>query len=217
MEISTLLQNEFAVEFESALILEIADCGELRTIAPHTPMMEIGQEISRIPLLVSGSIKIFTEDASGDELFLYYLEHGDTCAMTLKCCTGKKKSTISAITDEETTIIFIPVQKMDEWMVKYVSWRNFVLDSHHSRMQELLEAVDSLAFMNMEERLQKYLHDKVLVSKSAEIQITHAEIARDLHSSRVVISRLMKKLENNGEVVQSRNKVSLPEYAQKLK
>ena len=98
-------------------------------------------------------------------------------------------------------------------MVKYLSWRNFVLDSHHTRMQELLDAVDSLAFMNMEERLEKYLHDKVLVSKNAKIQITHAEIARDLHSSRVVVSRLMKKLEKNGKVVQSRNMVILPEYS----
>jgi CRP/FNR family transcriptional regulator len=213
MEIDKLLQNEFSLEFEPGLIEEISGCGELRTIAAHVTMMEIGQEISRIPLLISGSIKIFTEDASGDELFLYYLEHGDTCAMTLKCCTGKKKSNIHAITDEDTKIIFIPVQKMDEWMVKYLSWRNFVLDSHHTRMQELLDAVDSLAFMNMEERLEKYLHDKVLVSKNAKIQITHAEIARDLHSSRVVVSRLMKKLEKNGKVVQSRNMVILPEYS----
>ena len=213
MEINTLLQNQFGLDFEPELISEISNCGKLKTIAPHTTMMEIGQEISHIPLLISGSIKIFTEDESGDELFLYYLEHGDTCAMTLKCCSGKKKSNIHAITDEETKIIFIPVHKMDEWMVKYVSWRNFVLDSHHVRMKELLEAVDSLAFMNMEERLQKYLHDKVLVTRSSEIHITHAEIARDLHSSRVVISRLMKKLEKNGKVVQRRNMVSLPEYS----
>ena len=212
MEIRTLLKNEFALAFEPELMEEIADCAELKTIAPQITMMEIGQEISMIPLIVSGSIKIFTEDTSGDELFLYYLEHGDTCAMTLKCCTGKKKSNIHAVTDEETKIIFIPVHKMDEWMLKFMSWRNYVLDSHHTRMQELLEAVDSLAFMNMEERLKKYLHDKVLVSKNAEIQITHAEIARDLNSSRVVISRLMKKLENNGEVQQRRNMVSLPEY-----
>ncbi|MFK7757268.1 MAG: Crp/Fnr family transcriptional regulator [Flavobacteriales bacterium] len=212
MELKSLLQNEFDLQLESELLSEIAHCGELKTIAPQTTMMEIGQEISMIPLLLAGSIKIFTQDENGEELLLYYLEPGDTCAMTLKCCTGKKKSNISAVTDEETTIIFIPVQKMDEWMVKYSSWRNFVLDSHHIRMQELLEAVDSLAFMNMEERLSKYLKDKVLVSKNPEIHITHAEIARDLHSSRVVISRLMKKLEKNGSVVQRRNMVSLPEY-----
>jgi len=212
MNLKQLLEQEYALTFEPELIEAIYRSGKLKTIAAQTTLMEIGQEISMIPLIISGSIKIFTEDEKGEELFLYYLEHGDTCAMTLKCCTGKKKSNINAVSDEETNIIFIPAEKMDEWMVKFVGWRNFVLDSHHTRMNELLEAVDSLAFMNMEERLMKYLHDKVLVSSNPTIHITHAEIAKDLHSSRVVISRLMKKLEKNGNIVQRRNLVSLPEY-----
>ncbi len=198
--------------FEEELINEIEASAELRLIPNGTGLMEIGQLITYIPIVLSGSLKVLTEDKNGEELLLYYLEEGDTCSMTLSCCNGKTKSNISAVVESESEVIFIPVEKMDEWMAKYSSWRNFILESYNDRFNEFLEAIDGLAFMNMEERLLKHLRDKVLVTKSAEIIVTHAEIARDLHSSRVVISRLMKKLEREGQIIQRRNLVELVEY-----
>jgi len=165
-----------------------------------------------MPLVLSGSLKVMTEDKQGDELLLYYLELGDTCAMTLNCCSRAAKSSISALAEEHSEILLIPVQHMEEWMVKYKSWRDFVLESYNGRFGEMLDAIDNLAFNNMEERLVRYLRDRAMVKHNGELKITHFQIANDLHSSRVVISRLMKKLEKDGIIRQQRNLVEVLEF-----
>lgn len=206
------LRERFHYLFEEELINEICEVGDLKKIPEDTLIMEIGQKITHMPLIVSGTIKIMTEDEKGDELLLYYLELGDTCAMTLNCCSRESKSAIMALTEEPTEVLFIPVQKMEEWMVKYKTWRNFVLESYNTRLNEMLEAIDNLAFHNMEERLKRYLHDKAMIMHDGDLRITHYQIANDLHSSRVVISRLMKKLEIEGIIRQHRNRVEVLEF-----
>jgi CRP/FNR family transcriptional regulator len=202
------LQEKFQYIFEAELINEICRAGQMKTYETDYIIIDIGDWITHMPLVISGSIKIMTEDKNGDELLLYYLELGDTCAVTLSCCTKKTKSSIRAITESKTEILFIPVEKMEEWMVKYKSWRAYVLDSYNIRLNEMLSAIDNIVFNSMEERLKKYLYDKAWISKSETLHISHFEIARDLHSSRVVISRLMKKLENQGLVKQNRNRIT---------
>ena len=206
------LFERFQFLFEAELINEICEFGRLRKFKEDEILMDIGQEITHMPLVISGSVKIMTEDKDGSELLLYYLELGDTCAVTLNCCTRKAKSSITAVTEQYSEILFIPIEKLEEWMVKYSSWRNFVLESYNSRLNEMLHAIDNLAFNNMEERLTKYLKDKVWVTKSPTLNITHYQIANDLNSSRVVISRLMKKLEKENKIIQHRNKVEFLEY-----
>ena len=162
-----------------------------------------------MPLLVSGAIKILREDEDGDELILYFIEQGDTCAMTLSCCLGSSKSEIRAIAETDTKLIMIPVAKMEEWLGKYKSWQQFVLQSYHNRMSELLEAIDTIAFLKMDERLFKYLKDKAMVNHNEVIHVTHQQIARDLHTSRVVISRLLKTLEIDGKIELHRNNIKV--------
>ena len=169
--------------------------------------MDIGEPITAMPLLIKGAIKILREDDDGDELILYFIEKGDTCAMTFSCCMGKSKSEIRAIAESDTDLIMIPVQKMEEWMAKYKSWRAFILDSYHTRMMELLETVDTLAFMRMDERLLKYLQDKAMVTHNDVISATHQDVAHDLHTSRVVVSRLLKKMEKDGKREVQRNEI----------
>lgn len=206
------LTEKFQYLFESELIAEICNSGEIKKYKEDTVLMEIGQTLTHMPLVISGSVKILKEDKDGNELLLYYLELGDTCAVTLSCCTKPSKSSIKALTETAAELLFIPVEKMEEWMVKFKSWRSFVLESYNYRMNEMLDAIDNLAFNNMEERLYKYLRDKVMVTKTSKLHITHFEIANDLHSSRVVVSRLMKKLENEGLVIQHRNYVEVREF-----
>ena len=155
-----LLQTNYGYLFEDDLLEEINKVGELKHIKAGEKLIEIGDYIRSMPLLVNGAIKILREDDNGDELILYFLERGDTCAMTLSCCMGQSKSEIRAIAETDAEIIMIPVQKMDEWMRKYRSWQSFILQSYHNRMSELLEAVDTIAFLKMDERLLKYLRDK---------------------------------------------------------
>lgn len=206
------IKERFQYIFEKELLDEMYNVGQIKNYPAGTQIMDIGQTLTHMPLILNGSVKVLKEDEESNELLLYYLEWGDTCAITLNCCTKPGKSLIKAITELDSEILFIPVDKMEEWMVKYRSWRGFVLDSYNTRLNEMLDAIDNLAFNNMETRLVKYLRDKVMVNNNAKIHITHFEIASDLNSSRVVISRLMKRLENEGLIIQHRNYVEVKEF-----
>lgn len=195
--------------FEEGLIEEIAQQSEHKFVKKDSIILDIGDEVAFMPLVLSGSIKIMREDAEHQELLLYYLEYGDTCAMTMNCCMRQIKSPIRATTERDTEILVIPIKNMENWMVKYPSWRSYVFDSFKVRLDEMLESIDTLAFMNMEERLLKYLHDKAVINSSTEIEVTHQGIATDLHTSRVVVSRILKKLENEGKLELKRNRVLL--------
>ncbi|WP_026451587.1 Crp/Fnr family transcriptional regulator [Aequorivita capsosiphonis] len=203
------LKDNFSHLFEDALLEEINNVGTLKEVKEGDKLIEIGDYVRSMPLLISGAIKILREDDNGDELLLYFLERGDTCAMTLTCCLGQKKSEIRAMAELDTILIMVPIQKMEEWMGKYKSWRNFVLQSYHERLTEMLETIDSIAFLNMDERLVKYLQNKQKITKDTIINSTHQEIAYELNTSRVVISRLLKKLENLGEIELFRNSIKI--------
>lgn len=203
------LEQHYGYLFEKELLEEIDRVSTIKEVAQGTTLMNIGQYVKSMPLLLEGAVKILREDEEGDELLLYFLERGDTCAMTMTCCTGNQKSEIKAVTELDTKLVMIPVEKMEEWIGKYKSWRNFVLDSYHNRLMELLETVDNIAFKKMDERLLKYLQDKVAITRSTTIKSTHQEIAYELHTSRVVISRLLKKLEKQGIIVLHRNSLEV--------
>jgi CRP/FNR family transcriptional regulator len=194
------LQQSYGNQFEPALIEEINDIGLLIEVAEGHDLIKPGQYIKSMPLLLSGSIKIMRPDKEGNELLLYHLERGNTCAMTMTCCVGNTKSEIHAVTETPVKLLMIPVAKMEEWSSKYKTWRNFVFASYHTRMMELLESIDNIAFNNMDERLENYLNDKIKILNSKHIYTTHKDIAADLNTSRVVISRLLKKMENIGKI-----------------
>jgi len=206
-----ILEEQYGYLFEEELLSEIAAHGVYKKIPKSTTIMDIGEPVVHMPLLLNGAIKILREDEEGDELLLYFLEKGDTCAMTFSCCIGKNKSEIRAVTENETELLLIPVQKMEVWMAKYKSWQQYILDSYHTRMMELLETVDTLAFMRLDERLLKHLQDKAKVTHDDTIYNTHQDIAYDLHTSRVVISRLLKKLEKEGKIEMHRNHIKVLE------
>ncbi len=206
---TSLINERFEYIFERELLNEIALNRTFNQFEPESHIMDIGDAISHIPLVLSGSIKVLREDEDGSELLLYYLESGDTCSITLNCVSGRTKSKIRAVAETKVDLLFIEVAQMEKWMAKYRSWRRFVLDSFQTRIDELLVSIDQLAFLDMTERLRFYLKDKGLVNKSEHLSITHNQIANDLNSSRVVVSRLMKKLEKEGFLKQGRNEVSL--------
>lgn len=195
--------------FEPELISEINAVGKVNTHERGQIMIDLGEEIKYIPILLDGAIKIVREDENGDELLLYFVEFGNTCAMTLNCCIGNVSSEIRAICESDTRLIMIPVQYMDQWLSKYKSWRTFIFNNYQNRMVELLKAIDSITFKKLDQRLEQYLHEKANVSRKKELQITHLEIATDLNSSRVVISRLLKQMENEGTLQLGRNTIKL--------
>ena len=203
------MERHYGYLFEPELLDEIEANGKCKLIKQGERLLDIGQDITVMPLIFSGAIKILREDDQGDELLLYFIEKGDTCAMTFSCCLGSGKSEIRAIAESDTELLMIPIEKMDEWMVKYQSWREFILDSYHTRMSELLETIDTLAFMRMDERIMKYLKDRAMVTNDDIIYSTHQDVAHDLHTSRVVVSRLLKNLEREGKIELSRNHIKV--------
>lgn len=204
-----LLQQNFGYLFQDKLLQEISKVGYLKKLDANEVVLDIGNSVSNIPLVLEGAIKVLREDTDGNELLLYFVEKGDTCAMTLSCCWGTARSKIRAITETTTQLYMIPVSYLEQWMEQYPSWRNFILESYHTRMMELIETVDALAFLRMDERLLKYLQDKAKVLGTPVLQTTHQDIAFDMHTSRVVISRLLKKLETEQKIKMTRNSIEV--------
>ena len=211
MNIENTFDNSFGYLLEETLLDEIRELGIKKEFLEDSIIIEIGDYIKSMPLLINGAIKILREDDNGDELVLYYLESGDTCAMTLSCCMGQTKSKIRAIAETDVELIMLPKEKMTIWLSNYKSWQTYILQSYHSRMEELLEAVDTIAFLKMDERIFKFLKDKAMVTGDDVVHATHQEISQDLHTSRVVVSRLLKKLENEGKIKLFRNSIKVLE------
>ena len=205
----TMIQEKFNHIFDTNLIEEIENVGNIRTFKKNDIIIDINQPLNHIPLLLEGNIKILREDSEGNELLIYFLEAGETCTMSLTCCMGSTKSKIRAVAEKDSSLVMIPVINMKKWFNTNESWRNFILESYQTRFDEMLDAIDSIAFLKMDERLYKYLINKTKLHNSTTIHVKHLDIAEDLHSSRVVISRLLKQLENENKIKLSRNKIQI--------
>ena len=207
--LETIIKDHFAELNEASLVADIVEYGQYRDVPAGQRLIEAGSYIKFMPLVISGAIKVMREDEEGREVFLYFLYPGQTCAMTLSCCSVNKPSEISAVAEFDTTFIAIPVEVMDKWFRKHRNWQNFVLNTYNDRFNELLSTVDSIAFQQLDQRLIKYLSDKAELQGEDIIETTHQQIAQDLNSSREVISRLLKHLERSGQIKLGRNKVQL--------
>jgi CRP/FNR family transcriptional regulator len=206
------LKDYYNVVFEEDLIDEIVEVGIYKKAKANDILLDIGDNFDKILLMLNGAIKISREDKNGDEMVLYFLERGDTCTITFGSGLISSKSKVRGIAEKDSELILIPINKLDEWLVKYKSWRLFVIDSYNIRLSEMLEAIDTLAFMKLDQRLNKYLTDKVKIMRDPILNTTHQEIAQDLNTSRVVISRILKQLENENKIKLYRNKIEVLEY-----
>ena len=206
------LEKYFSFVFEKELLDEIVQVGVYKKLRENEVLVDLGDTMKGVPLLLEGAIKIVREDKKGEEILLYFLERGDTCASSFATAITNGKCGIRAIAEKESEIIFLPKEKLDEWLAKYKSWRNFVIESYNIRLNEMMETIDSLAFMRMNERLYKYLTDKAQIMRETSLVTTHQDIAYDLHTSRVVISRLLKQLENDKKIKLHRNMIEILQF-----
>ncbi|MCU7550594.1 Crp/Fnr family transcriptional regulator [Chitinophagaceae bacterium LB-8] len=195
--------------FEKDLVAAIVKVGEVKTFKEGTVMMRTGQYIRSTMIIVDGLVKIYREDDEGNEFFMYYLDAGKACALSMVCASKQETSELMAKAVADTTLLSIPLPYMDQWMVQYKSWYQFVLGSYRERFEELLQTIDHIAFQNMDERLVFYLKRHQDMQKSNIISIPFTEIAQELNSSREVISRLMKKLADKGIVKLHRSYVEI--------
>ncbi len=205
------LGEYYATIFEKELIDEIVEVGFIDKYKAGEILVDIGENMTHIPLILNGAVKIIRQEKEGEELVLYFLEQGDTCAISFINCINRKESMFRATVENDTEAVFVPVEIIDDWLAKYKSWRNFIIDSYHFRLIEMVESIDGLAFKNMTQRLLKYLSDKAKINHDINLEITHQEIANELNTSRVVVTRLIKKLHNDNKIFSSRNKVKVLE------
>jgi len=194
---------------EEPLTNEIASLGRLKKVKAGASVVSPNQNANEMPLVISGILRVMRHDENGNEVFLYYLEGGQTCAMSISCCIEQKKSSFHVVAEENSVLWMMPTAYLDSWMQKYPSFRRFVMRSYQMRFDELLMTLDSMVFMHLDERVYKYLLDKKQASGTFEINKTHQQIADELNTSRVVISRVLKKLEKEEKIEQHRNKIEI--------
>lgn len=196
-------------QLEKAVVDKLISNGQQKTFAAGTILMDSGQYIKNTMIILKGRVKVYRQDEEGQDYFLYFLEAGQACALSMICAIRQETSGLMAIADEETEVLIVSLSVMDDLMLHHRSWYQFVLHSYRQRFEEVLEALDQVAFKSMDERLVFYLKKQQNSLKSKLINHTHEEIARDLGSSRVVISRLLKALENKGHVKLHRNQIEI--------
>jgi CRP/FNR family transcriptional regulator len=209
IEVLNLVNQSFPQFYESELREEISKVGFIKDVDEGEHIMDVGQYVKTIPLVVHGKLKIYREDEGGNELFLYYLNSSEACAISLVCTLHNQISQVRAVAIEPTQIIAIPIEYMDQFMMKYRSWYQFVVKTYGERLNEMLRTIDSIAFKKMDERLIAYLENTANAIESDVIKDTHQNIAIELNTSREVVSRLLKQMERKGLVELSRNAINL--------
>ena len=204
-----LIQQKFPEITDPGLLKDLAISAVEKNVQDGDILIDYGEEIKFVPLVLEGTIKVNRQSDEDHEIFLYYLMGGDTCAASFSCCMIRKRSEIIAIAEEDSRILMVPLQKADQWMSEYATWRNFIFSMYDVRMFSMIDTIDRLAFTNLDEQLIDYLEKKSSVLNTVTIESTHQQIAYDLNVTREAVSRLLKKLENDGKVRLERNKIHM--------
>lgn len=198
------LQQSFS-QFEPALIDRLTDEATLKEFNAGDLLMNTGQNMRFTMLVVNGLVKLYREGADGGDFFMYYIQPGNACALSMICSTRQETSEVKAMAVDRTMVLAIPTSIMDELMKNYKTWYYFVLETYRERFEELLVVIDHISFKAMDERLEFYLEKQYQDLNTRHLKLTHAEIAKDLNSSREVISRLLKKMEQQQKVILHRS------------
>lgn len=202
---AALLKSKFP-GFEEDLITAIIKHATVHEIKSGETLLKVGQTIRSTMLILDGLVKLYREDSEGNEFFIYHLDAGQACSLSMVCAANQETSEVLARAMTDVTVLSIPIAFMEKWMSQYKSWYQFVITSYRSRFEELLKTIDAIAFKNMDDRLAYYLNKQV--DKSGPIlKLTHQDIASDLNSSREVISRLLKKMEAKNWLIIHRNSI----------
>jgi CRP/FNR family transcriptional regulator len=205
-----LIESTFPIlASDNDLVNNILSECTIKDMPAGATLVEVDQYIKAIPLIISGKVKVFREDEDGNELFLYYLEAGDACAISFACTLDNHISMVRAVVIEDAEIISVPIRLMPEWMKKYQGWYRFVITTYNKRFEELLRTLDSIAFHRMDTRLTEYLRTNSQALNTKELRLSHQDIATELNTSREVISRLLKKMETQGMVELGRNRIKI--------
>jgi CRP/FNR family transcriptional regulator len=195
--------------FQTLLKDEVDAYGQLKKFPAGSVILQEDSYIKSIPLVLNGSLKVMRTDNDGHEILLYYIVPGESCIMSFLGGIHNETSKIKAVVEEDAEILFIPVEKASEWVKKFPEWADFIFKLYHKRFEELLTAVNAIAFQKLDMRLLQLLKQKAELYQTKELKITHQQLADELGTAREAVSRVMKQMENEGLVTLSRNKITL--------
>lgn len=197
-----------AIFSDPKLIAEIEHHGKTRKLTREEVIIRPGEKIVFVPIVIKGSIRVIREDAGGNEVFLYHLYPGQTCAMSLTCCQSGKQSQVKAICEDDCEILQIPVEQIEHWFI-YPEWKAYISNNYHNRFEELLGVIDLIAFHHMDKQVMHYLEERSKALGTRVLEITHQQIADELHAHREAVSRLLRIMEQKGQVKLGRNSVEV--------
>jgi CRP/FNR family transcriptional regulator, anaerobic regulatory protein len=193
---------------DARLLEEIRRNTRVKKVSKDEVLMSSGDDIFFVPIVQQGVVRIMREDYDGNEVFLYHLYPGQTCAMTINCCQSGKKSMVKAITEKNTEVLLVPVNLVEDWL-KYPEWKTFVNLTYNNRFAELMQVIDLIAFSNLDKQLLHYLQERTKATNIKTLKVTHQQIANELHTRREVISRLLRTMEQKDMVKLGRNTIEL--------
>jgi CRP/FNR family transcriptional regulator len=203
------LKSRFSKLFDSALMAELEAKSILMNVSEGETLLKVGKPVLGVPLVLSGTFKVTRTNDEGQELLIYYVRPGQTCPMALTCFMTSQLSSINGSAEEESSMLVVPANVVEELFAKYPSWKKFVMATILDGLTEVIKSIDDVAFKKMDDRLVSYLKQKSLVSGSSLINLTHQQISDELGTNRVVISRLLKKLETDNKLLLYRNQIKL--------
>jgi CRP/FNR family transcriptional regulator len=199
------------IEFQASpqMISKILELSVHKTFEEGDVILQENAHIRSIPIVTSGSIRVMRSEGDEKEILLYYIKAGESCIMSFLGGLHNDTSKVRAVAEETTDILFVPVSKVKELIREYPEWLDYIFRLYHQRFEELLEVVNAVAFKKMDERLLLFLEKKADITQSNTLSVTHEQLANELGTARVVVSRLLKQMEVEGLVKLGRNKITL--------
>lgn len=192
-----------------ALIAKLYENSIMKTYEAGSVILNENAHIRAIPIVTKGSMKVIRTEEDGREILLYYIKAGESCIMSFLGGMHNETSKVKAEVEEDAEILFLPIDKVSLFIKEYPQWLDYIFRLYHKRFEELLEIVNAIAFKKVDERLLNLLHKKAALTDNKIIAITHEQLANELGTARVVVSRLLKQLEDQGTVKLGRNKITL--------
>jgi CRP/FNR family transcriptional regulator len=198
-------------EFKSSPLMneKLYEYGIVKNFSSGDIILNENEYIRSIPIVTEGNIRVMRSDEEGHEMLLYYIRPGESCIMSFLGGIHQDTSKVKAVAEEDTEILFIPIDKVQTLLREFPEWLDYIFRLYHKRFEELLQVVNAIAFQKLDERLLDFIKRRVQLTGSRIITMTHDFIANELGTSRVVISRLLKQLEEEGYLRLGRNKIEL--------
>lgn len=202
---------EEITEFKTSpeLIAKLYEFGIQKNYEAGSIILNENSHIRSIPIVTKGVMKVIRLENDGREILLYYIKAGESCIMSFLGGMHNETSKVKAEVEEDAEILFLPMDKVSLFIKDYPQWLDYIFRLYHKRFEELLEIINAIAFKKVDERLLNLLKTKSEMTKSTTLLITHEQLANELGTARVVVSRLLKQLEESGQLTLGRNRIQL--------